>query len=138
MEPRENRNVLIAFDEEPRPSIYIGVKTLPDLQRLLQAFTRVLTTTGGLFELSDPESTRLENIAHLVLVHSLVDDVKLNPTAEGLECTWECTSGSLELTVEMLRALETRGGPAHQYLPPDDDRIEAEIEFDYVGPPANA
>jgi hypothetical protein len=126
---------LIAFDETPNPSIYVGLKTLSDLQRLVDLFVFALGSAGTSVQLADPQFAVRDNIDSLSLVHADRDSTNFVRTAGRLECRWEITRKNLKRAIAMLVALGVHGGPAHQYLAEDQPNLE--IEVDYVGPMGN-
>jgi hypothetical protein len=127
--------VLIAFDETPRPSIYVGLKTLSDLQSLVEMFVHALTGVGTSVQLAAPEFAVRDNIDSLSLVHADRDSVSFVRTAAGFVCQWEITRKNLQTAIAMLVTLGIHGGPAHQYLAEDQSNVE--IEVDYIGSSGN-
>jgi hypothetical protein len=137
MDPENQRYVLIAYDEIPSRlrQIYIGVLLPENLEDCIQLFESLANGSQDSIDLADPARVWLENLDELNLrvAPKGRGRVRVQKDRGRISCDWECSAEEWKDAADLLRAM--RLGPGFQYLTPARFSDDAEIEFDFAGPP---
>jgi hypothetical protein len=132
----ERRDVLIAYDSHAslgNSQVYFGIKDIEDLEYFQSLVADLASGRRSHADISDASWAMFEGLDSMLL--EVVPDagrVLIERNRQETVCRWSCTPHEWELAGELISALLGHGGPAHQYLPPEQGGVE--IELDYGGP----
>lgn len=129
------QGIFIAYQDGPRGTLHIHTNRLEQLELLVRIFGQVRRGAIQSYDLVTIPDAANENIASLklVMINGERSGVHVSPNDGQYYITWRCCEDELKLAIDLTVVLARRGGPAHQYLPPDQREDDAEIELDYKG-----